>query len=512
MLALARAYDEGLAGIAGSYGGVRGYLFEGEWAEEGEVDEWERVWVETKVGLMDSFHLLLGGLVGGLVGEEVGVGSEGLGREVERSFDIIFAILDLPSTTTPTPTSSTTPTPFLNRPLLADYQHTYDLSRTLSSTLSRHQREREKDARLELLESTLRSFDDVSGTRREKGAGALKILLRSSGIQPGIDNRGNSKDKGKARAPPPPHEDDHEITEKISQVLSILPDTNPANIRALLARNPGWGVEKIVGAILEGEDGDDLGEDGGKEREEKDYVYTKERRNVFDDLDAIIDLGSVRVGKKRFAFSLPSLLIHTNPYANSQDPTTILQDRTYIEQMKADILRRVEAFSDSESDSEPEAQSQAKGRTVAFEEELDDGGGGDVGGGESVKVIGDGEDSGPSDDSEDSGEEREEGKQNPETVLELTYIRDPKLFDRDAATRRGKGRVELRSVTGSLSFFLSLLSSVSFRLISVISSSFEIDLNLTSCYRLVRRADRGVEDHVGAECEPLSPPCCLGFN
>jgi len=144
-------------------------------------------------------------------------------------------------------------------------------------------------------------------------------------------------------------------------------------------------VEKIVGAILEGEDGDDLGEDGGKEREEKDYVYTTARRNVFDDLDAIIDLGSVRVGKKRFAFSLPSLLIHTNPYANSQDPTTILQDRTYIEQMKADILRRVEAFSDSESDSEPEAQSQAKGRTVAFEEELDDGGGGDVGGGESVK-------------------------------------------------------------------------------------------------------------------------------
>jgi activating signal cointegrator complex subunit 2 len=472
MLALARAYDEGLAGIAGSYGGVRGSLFEGEWVEEREVDEWERVWVETKVGLMDSFHLLLGGLVGGLVGEEVGVGSEGLGREVERSFDIIFAILDLPSsTTTPTPTSSTTPTPFLNRPLLADYQHTYDLSRTLSAALSRHQREREKDARLELLESTLRSFDDVSGTRREKGAGALKILLRSSGVQPGIDNRGNSKDKGKARAPPPPHEDDHEITEKISQVLSILPDTNPAYIRALLARNPGWGVERIVGAILEGEGGDDLDEDGGEEREEKEYVYTKERRNVFDDLDAIIDLGSVRVGKKRFVFSLPSLLTHTNPYANSQDPTTILQDRAYIKEMKADILRRVEAFSDSESDSDPEVQSQAKGRTVAFEEELDD----DAGGGERVKVIGDGEDSGPSDDSEDSGEEREEGKQNPETVLELAYIRDPKLFDRDAATRRGKGRVELRSVTGS---FLSLLSSVSFRpsvlflCFRVISSSF----------------------------------------
>jgi len=55
-------------------------------------------------------------------------------------------------------------------------------------------------------------------------------------------------------------------------------------------------------------------------------------------------------------------------------------------------------------------------------------------------VIGDGEDSGPSDDSEDSGKNERKGSKTQKTVLELTYIRDPKLFDRDAATRRGKGR------------------------------------------------------------------------
>jgi hypothetical protein len=37
----------------------------------------------------------------------------------------------------------------------------------------------------------------------------------------------------------------------------------------------------------------------------------------------------------------------------------------------------------------------------------------------------------------------------PEKVLELAYIRDPKLFDRDAQTRRSKGRDELKRQTGT---------------------------------------------------------------
>ena len=37
----------------------------------------------------------------------------------------------------------------------------------------------------------------------------------------------------------------------------------------------------------------------------------------------------------------------------------------------------------------------------------------------------------------------------PETILELAYIRDPKLFDRDAQTRRSRGRQDLKSQTGA---------------------------------------------------------------
>jgi activating signal cointegrator complex subunit 2 len=126
--------------------------------------------------------------------------------------------------------------------------------------------------------------------------------------------------------------------------------------------------------------------------------------------------------------------------------------------MKADILRRAEAISDSDSEDSPALT--GKGRTVAFEEELDDdddGGAAGLSGG--VKVLGGGEDSsGEEDEDEDpegGGEaaglgvkERGGEQERLETILELAYIRDPRLFDRDAQTRRGKGRVELRGVTG----------------------------------------------------------------
>lgn len=109
-----------------------------------------------------------------------------------------------------------------------------------------------------------------------------------------------------------------------------------------------------------------------------------------------------------------------------------MNDRSFIDQMKADILRRAEAISDSEEEEE-------EGRVVAFEEELDD-----VPAGAQVKVAGDGEES-----SESDGEGEGEAKEPPETVLELAYLRDAKLFERDAQTRRSKGREDLRSQTGA---------------------------------------------------------------
>jgi hypothetical protein len=35
-----------------------------------------------------------------------------------------------------------------------------------------------------------------------------------------------------------------------------------------------------------------------------------------------------------------------------------------------------------------------------------------------------------------------------ENILELAYIQDPKVFDRDSATRRSKQRADLRAETG----------------------------------------------------------------
>jgi activating signal cointegrator complex subunit 2 len=116
--------------------------------------------------------------------------------------------------------------------------------------------------------------------------------------------------------------------------------------------------------------------------------------------------------------------------------------------MKADILRRAEEISDSE-DSEDDLAD--RGRTLAFEDELDD----VPVVADKVVVLGDGEES--DDDGEDNegegagngeGKEQPEGLSSPETVLELAYIRNPKLFDRDAQTRRGKPRADLRSLTG----------------------------------------------------------------
>lgn len=135
----------------------------------------------------------------------------------------------------------------------------------------------------------------------------------------------------------------------------------------------------------------------------------------------------------------------------SDDSTAVLRDRTFIEQMKADILRRAEEVNYSDEENE--------WRDIAFEEELD---GIDVSA--AVKVGGDGEESDEDDEegegvesTEISGKGKEREKASPETLLEMVYIRDPKVFERDAATRRGKERVALRAQTGMLSLFEHLL-------------------------------------------------------
>jgi activating signal cointegrator complex subunit 2 len=128
--------------------------------------------------------------------------------------------------------------------------------------------------------------------------------------------------------------------------------------------------------------------------------------------------------------------------------------------MKADILRRAEAISDDEeevedseifgTDAAAPRPSKGKGKAVDGAPRAADLGPDDEDDVVHLRVAGDGEDSGDSDE-EDDAEDREE-ERTPETILELAYLRDPKLFDRDAATRRSKARDELKAQTGESSY------------------------------------------------------------
>jgi activating signal cointegrator complex subunit 2 len=124
---------------------------------------------------------------------------------------------------------------------------------------------------------------------------------------------------------------------------------------------------------------------------------------------------------------------------------TVLRDRSFIEQMKADILRRVEEPSDSEAEEINifgfASKNKGKLREVAFDDDLDDV--------RSVRVTGDGEESSEDVDDVDEEEEEEEPQTVPQTILELAYIANPKVFERDAATRRSKERAVLRAQTGA---------------------------------------------------------------
>ncbi|KAJ7240454.1 hypothetical protein C8J57DRAFT_1438901 [Mycena rebaudengoi] len=381
IVALAKAYDDGLSSLAHSYGGLSVSD-----SRDGSVSG-----SKPKVSLVDAFHIVVRSLLD-VISSAKGAA---LAMEADRTFDVIFTLLELPSSSQP----NSAQTPFLDRTLLADYQQSYDLSRTLASAL-RHAEE--KDARVDLLESTLQSLSLSS----EKEPGALKILLRSSGIAPG----GKAKDTS-------PSIEDPELDVKVTQVLDILPDHAPEYIRALLSHPAYTTPDKVVEALLEGTapTAEKLSESAVKPDPVAGYV----RQNVYD--DQAMDLGRVRVGKK--------------------DQEGVLRDRTFIEQMKADILRRAEAISDDEEEEEvQEHGGTGKGKKV----ENDDGDLDLDAAQDHVKVAGDGEVSG---DEDGEGEDEEEAL-SPETICELAYIRDPKLFERDAQTRRGKARADLKAQTG----------------------------------------------------------------
>ncbi|KAF8889670.1 hypothetical protein BD779DRAFT_1520396 [Infundibulicybe gibba] len=348
LLSLATTYDEGLASVARSYGGLP---------------------ASTKVALLDSFHSL------SVLYYFLSPRAQDLPRhESEYTFSLMFSLLEI----SPPQNSSHTqiPTPFLNLPLLTDYHHAYNLSHTLARSLSSAE---EKDARLDILESSLGSTE-----HSDPGPQISSQGLRSS-----------SED---------------EIDIQIIQILDILPDQDPSYLRALL-QHPvhGGSVEHVVEGLLD------------------QWESVNNRRNIFDGDE--MDLERVRFGK------------------DQSEPSTA-QDKEFMEQVKATILRRAEEMvyedTTSEEETEDEVDGQEKGRArarvLAYEDEET---------GDGVKVLGDGSSESAGEDDGDDEDSTE--KPSLETTLELAYIRDPTLFQRDGVTRRSAGRAELRRVTGAFS-------------------------------------------------------------
>ncbi|KAF4564679.1 hypothetical protein EYR36_002617 [Pleurotus pulmonarius] len=448
ILALSRAYGSGLSDIARSYGGeqiitAQVSLPEGQ-TQPRALDDWERLWLETKVDLIDTFHVILKTLVDDITNAK----GRALAEESERVFDIVFSLRDMDTSST-----SGSTTPFVNSSLLDDYSRTYDLSRTLGAAL---QRASEKDARLDLLESSLKA-PERDGADRE---GALKLLLRSSGINSNhprpqhIRHSGEGKDKGKGKAKarsspePPQTADDPILLSQISQIHDMLPHISESYIRALLLAPDSYpfsgNVERVIDALLNGSapPEDDIlprhvtEVTGGYVEEAETYDVTiGNRANVFDEDE--MDLNLVRKGKA------------------TVDEDILVRDRTFDEKMKADILRLAEAIAlqdDEEEEEEilaPNANAKGKGKststravTLAYEDELD----------ESVHGVVDGEAESDTDDENDDeesdGEEGGGAPRSPETILELAYIANSKVFDRDSATRRSKERIALKAQTG----------------------------------------------------------------
>ena len=310
LLGLAHAYQNSLPSIATSYGGINVLQNAINRPSETGMDEWEKIWVDTKIALIDAFHIAFSRMVEDITSAEGRL----LGIEAERTFDIVFALLEQFSSS-----SSTSPlTPFLNQSLLSDYHQSYSLSHMLTSALKHAE---EKDARLDIIEATLANFD--SGGSERKDPGALKIVLRSYGIQQGIDNRGprakatdtsvprnvshndaSSSKKGKEKALEPV--EDLELDRKVSQVLDVLPDVSTHYVRLLLESDEFKGdLERVLGALLEeNAPSEEVLLSEIKRDDHKSTVnYTlSQRLNVFDGQN--MDLSQVRSGKKNIEYVL----------------------------------------------------------------------------------------------------------------------------------------------------------------------------------------------------------------
>ncbi|KAJ1310858.1 hypothetical protein OPQ81_009376 [Rhizoctonia solani] len=222
--------------------------------------------------------------------------------------------------------------------------------------------------------------------------GALSILPVPVTDTPPSPTR-TRLDKGKGKLPATSEPAlDPELESLVTQVLEIFPEQDPSAVRAAL-QLPKFNrsAETVINELVEGS-------------QLPAYVplvekpvksVLAERRNVFDDDE--MDYSRLRIGKKR-----------------AENADTILNDKSFVAAQKAEILRRAAEVSDAES--EWKSDEEKRPAAVAFFDDDDEYGGG--------------------------------GVVNDEAALELAWLEDSQVFERDGETRRSKARADLKAKTG----------------------------------------------------------------
>ncbi|KAG9047493.1 hypothetical protein FS837_002139 [Tulasnella sp. UAMH 9824] len=393
--------------------------------EVGPSFKWQIPWMEIKVGILDAVHGL---------SERALKAAKASEDARHKVFDILLAMIE----DSPKKPQSSNTIWFGNVPLLVDYQHVHHLKEQLSELAALD------DTIVELVIPSLDGLIDSHAPRDGDSVGALIILIRdvphatappvAPPVAPVIkvENVDKGKGKGKAVVEEEP-EADHELDLAVTQVLDIFPDESPSFLKAAL-QDPTMGksAEALIAALLESNLPPHLASIRGGTPQQPPTPPAQgtssqapvqfERRNIFDDEE--MDFSKLRLGGTK-----------------SGDADTLLNDRSFIEEMKADILRRAQE-QEGESDDEGPARPR---RDITFEDELDD---------ELAKptfklasIDGESSDEGDSEEGEEEGAPPEK-KETSEEILAKAYLRDPKLFERDGATRRSKARADLKAATG----------------------------------------------------------------
>ena len=244
-----------------------------------------RSWLQTKVDLLDSFHILIDRILA----------SE---RHLESGIALLFDL------TSSVEADMTQQSPFIHFPLIADYQYQFNLAQRLKSLSTTRD-----DPRLDVLIAQIANLAQTD----PNDLGPLSLLLETPATNTITPYGASGSRKGKGRAAPV----EDGVEEAITQILSILPNQDPDFLRRCLAHSTFTGsdrTEKLMAALLEGKVPAELmmDETGGpsanepshqllstedRQEKEKEFKYTKDRRNIFNDQP--FDLSALRIGKKR---------------------------------------------------------------------------------------------------------------------------------------------------------------------------------------------------------------------